>query len=316
MPDAIRLEYAAPAGDPSARAVFVRGFHEAMRQYGACILRNPPVATPPGAVPRALKEGGKFFRLPTEAKRAYEGPDVFTPGFFSEDGTRALGSEIPRQAMTVLRQVPHDAAYADYFDHENQDPAETPDLLPMLASMLHKTDALIVDLLSALGEASGTGAERLSALARNGHHNLRLFQYTPPEKPHGDNGNGSSAVREHFDYSLLTTICGRTQQNLEILDAVDNGWKTARLADDEVCILTGATLKAILREKIHLTMHRVKCGPPSVADLSITCFAAGNTRPFSEIMPGLDVDAPGDAPDNAFALSLHLFNERQREERT
>lgn len=279
-----------------------------MNSYGLCILRNTPVTTPRDDVARVIERGRKFFALSREEKEQYQAPDPFTPGFFMEDGSELLGSETLREALTILRKVPYDKAYAEQFDHKNPAVAEPPGLLPAMGATLEKSDLLLIDLLSALGEAVGGGAEPLGELARDGYHNLRLFHYPTPAWPEG--ATAPNAVREHCDYSLLTAICGRTQQNLEFFNVVENEWMVATIAENEVCVLVGATLKEILRDKIGLTKHRVKCGPPHAIDSSIACFAVGNTRPFRETLP--DFDAGGD--DNPFALSLRLFDEEQARE--
>ena len=71
-------------------------------------------------------------------------------------------------------------------------------------------------------------------------------------------------------------------------------------------------MKHLLGDKIQITEHRVKSGPPNVADYSIACFVMGNTRPFRETLPGLE---GVNGNDNPFALSDRLIKAVEIEEK-
>lgn len=257
-------------GDASARARFVRGVGESLRDIGFFALSHHGI---PEAQSHAAYDAARaFFALPADVKQRYH-----RAGAKGQRGFTGFGTERAKDQTTPdlkeFWQIGRVDAPPDHEVHQPFGPNLWPDEVvpgfrPALSDLYRALDGLGAICLEACALYLEEPQRVFADMATDSDTIVRVIYYPPTV------GAPPGAVRSaaHEDINLITLLSGATSEGLELL-ARDGTWLPIHVSFDTIIVDAGDMLQNLTNGLYKSTTHRVVNPRDASTDrYSMPCF--------------------------------------------
>lgn len=244
------------SGAAGSKEAFVQQLGKAYEEVGFVAVKNHGISD--DLIADLYKYVQQFFALPSEAKRAYEIPELAGQrGYTSFGKEHAKGYDAPdlkeffQFGQTVEDNDPVKSQYPD-----NVTVQELPAFTPTFFKAYRAFEKSGRYLLQAIALYLGLDEHYFDEQIHNGNSILRAIHYPPiTQEP-------ASALRaeQHEDINLITLLVGASADGLQILDKQDN-WVPVTSLPEQIVVNVGDMLQRLTNNRLKSTTHRV-VNPP------------------------------------------------------
>ncbi len=243
-------------GSAQQKAEFVSKLGEAYSNIGFVSIKNHGLSDElTSNLYRSVEE---FFRLPDEAKKKYEKPELAGQrGYISKGKEKAKGRNTGDLKEFFHVGQPSENARPDY--PENIWPSEVLDLKKYTTEAFDTLLHAGIHMLKAIALYLELPENYFDDKVKQGNSILRPIHYFPIEDP---DSLPPDAVRaaEHGDINLITLLMGASADGLQVLRR-DGKWIPITALPDQIVVNVGDMLERHSNSKLKSTIHRV-VNPP------------------------------------------------------
>lgn len=235
---------------------FAQRLGGSFQQFGFAIVSDHGMDQ--ALIDRGWALAERFFALPEEAKRRYDGKDNG-----GQRGYTAFGTEIAKGArendLKEFWHIGRDLPEGDPLARSmlpNIWPEEIPEFVEAFTRLFAEFDRVGAELLSAIALYLGLEERWFDTAIERGNSILRLLHY-PPVSPQAPGIRAGA----HEDINLITLLLGAEEGGLELKDR-DGHWLPVVPPPGALAINVGDMLQRLTNHYLPSTSHRVVNPPP------------------------------------------------------
>ncbi len=244
------------SGTEEQKQEFVRRLGEAYNNIGFVSIKNHGLSDE--LVSQLYGTVETFFRLPDEAKKKYEKPELFGQrGYISKGKEKAKGRNTGDLKEFYHVGQSDDNKLPDY--PSNIWPEEIESFQEVTSKTYSTLQAAGIQMLRAIALYLDLPENYFDDKVEKGNSILRPIHYFPIENPEEIPDDAVRAA-EHGDINLITLLMGASADGLQVLRK-DGKWIPITALPDQIVVNVGDMLERLTNHKLKSTIHRV-VNPP------------------------------------------------------